>query len=129
MKNVTFLPGQKREYVIDFYHLADVCLVPLRDVPGFDTFIPSKMFEIMGCGKPIIASLRGEAAEILVKSGSAIVISPENPKELARAIHILKSNPEQRRKMGESGRCFVEKYYDRRMLARKYLDLIEKKLR
>lgn len=126
LQNVTFLPGQLREKVINFYHLSDVCLVPLRDVAGFSSFIPSKMFEIMACGKPIIASLRGEASDILIKSGAALVIPPENPEELVRAIKILKSDRQKCREMGQSGRAFVEKNYDRKMLARKYLNLIEK---
>ncbi len=124
--NVTFLPGQRKEMVVDFYHLADVCLVPLRDVPGFDSFIPSKMFEIMGCGKPIIASLRGESADILERSGAALIIPPENPEELVNAIRELKSDSEKCRKMGENGGAFVEGNYDRRVLARKYLGVLEK---
>jgi glycosyltransferase involved in cell wall biosynthesis len=126
LNNVTFLPGQPRERVADFYHLADVCLVPLRDVPGLSTFIPSKMFEIMGCGKPIIAPLQGEAADILNKSGAALVISPENPEELVRAIKVLKGDPERCQRMGWAGRLFVENNYDRKKLAREYLVLLEK---
>jgi len=126
LKNVTFLPGQPREKVIDFYHLANVCLVPLRDVLGLNTFIPSKIFEIMGCGKPIIASLRGETADILTKSEAALVIPPENPAELIKAIKILKSDPEMCWRMGQAGRTFVEENYDRKVLARKYLNLLEK---
>lgn len=126
LENVTFLRGQPREKVVDFYHLADVCLVPLRDVPGLNTFIPSKMFEIMGCGIPIIAPLRGEAADILERSGAALVIPPENPVELVSAIKALKSDPEKCWRMGQAGRAFVEKNYDRRILARKYLGVVEK---
>ncbi len=124
--NVTFLPGQPREKAVSFYHLSDVCLVPLRDVAGFSTFIPSKMFEIMACAKPIIASLRGESADILMKSGAALVVPPENPEELVRAIKILKGDSRKRSQMGQSGCAFVKKNYDRKMLARRYLDLIEK---
>ncbi len=124
--NVTFLPGQPREKVVSFYHLSDVCLVPLRDVAGFSTFIPSKMFEIMACAKPIIASLRGESADILMKSGAALVVPPENPEELVRAIKILKGDSRKRSQMGQSGCAFVKKNYDRKMLARRYLDSIEK---
>ena len=126
LENVTFLPGQRKEKVVDFYHLADVCLVPLRDVPGFDSFIPSKMFEIMGCGKPIIASLRGESADILGRSGAALVIPPEDPEELVNAIRELRSDFERCRRMGENGRTFVEGNYDRKVLARKYLGVLEK---
>lgn len=124
--NVTFLPGQPREKAVSFYHLSDVCLVPLRDVAGFSTFIPSKMFEIMACAKPIIASLRGESADILMKSGAALVIPPENPEELVGAIKILKGDSRKRSQMGQSGCAFVKKHYDRKMLARRYLDSIEK---
>jgi glycosyltransferase involved in cell wall biosynthesis len=126
LQNVTFLPGQPREKVVGFYHLSDVCLVPLRNISGLDTFIPSKMFEIMGCGRPIIAPLRGEAADILLKSGAALVIPPENPEELVKAIHILRSSPETCNRMGQNGHNFVEKNFDRKLLARNYLALLEK---
>lgn len=126
LQNVIFLPGQTRDKVVEFYRLADVCLVPLRDVPGLNSFIPSKMFEIMGCGKPIIAPLRGESADILTRSGAALVIPPENPVELVRAIKVLKSNPEKCRRMGQEGLAFVEKNYDRKILAMRYLTVIEK---
>lgn len=125
LQNVTFLPGQPREKVVGFYNLADACLVPLADVKGLDTFIPSKMFEIMGCGKPIIAPLQGESADILARSGAALIIPPENSEELVRAIKVLKTDPEKCRRMGQNGRAFVEKNYDRKILARKYLNLLE----
>ena len=38
---------------------ADVCLVPLRAVPLFRSFIPSKMFEILACGRPDPRVARG----------------------------------------------------------------------
>ena len=126
LKNVRFLPAQPRGKVIEFYRMADLCLVPLRNLPGFNTFIPSKMFEIMGCGKPIIAPLRGESAEILTRSGAALVIPPENPGELVHAINALKSDPEKCRIMGQAGRTFVEKNYNRKTLSRKYLSVLEK---
>lgn len=126
LPNLTFLPGQHREKVVDFYHLADACLVPLRDVAGLNTFIPSKMFEIMGCSKPIIAPLRGESADILTRSGAALVIPPENSGELVTAIKVLKNDPDRCRRMGQNGRAFVENNYDRKILAKKYLTVIEK---
>lgn len=126
LKNVTFIKGQTRGKVTDFYHLADACLVPLRNVPGLSNFIPSKMFEIMACGKPIIAPLHGESAEILKRSGSAVVILPENPKALLSAIVDLQDNPDRCKNLGISGRKFVEKYYDRKVLAKRYLTLLSR---
>ena len=126
LQNVTFMSGQLREKVSNFYHLADVCLVPLSNVPGLSTFIPSKMFEIMGCGKPIIAALRGESADILTKSSASLVIPPENPEELISAIKELKNDSDRCRRMGQNGRSFVENHYDRKILARKYLTILER---
>ena len=42
----------------------DIGLVPLRNIPLFKTFIPSKMFEMLAMKKPIVASVEGEAASI-----------------------------------------------------------------
>ncbi|MCK4823966.1 glycosyltransferase, partial [bacterium] len=126
LQNVRFIPGQPKEKIIDFYQLSDVCFVPLKDIQGFDTFIPSKMFEIMACEKPIIASLRGEAADILKQSGGALVIPPEDVKALVESIRFLKENPGQRQIMGRNGRIFVHKNYDRRKLALQYLTVLEK---
>lgn len=126
LKNVTFIKGQPKERVVHFYHLADACIVPLRNIHGLSTFVPSKMFEIMGSGKPIIAPLRGEAADILKRSGSAIVLPPEDPKALVKAIKDLEDNPESCKSMGIAGRKFVEENYGRKILARRYLNLLSR---
>ncbi len=126
LKNITFLPAQPKNKMRTFYNLADVCLVPLRNIPLFNSFIPSKMFEIMGCGRPILASLKGEAANILQQSGGAIIVPPENCKEIAEGILTLAHDKERCRVMGEQGKNFVSQKYDRIMLAKKYLKVMEK---
>lgn len=125
LPNLLFLPGQPRESVPDFYRASDLCLVPLRNVPLFSTFIPSKMFEIMACGRPIAASVRGEAATILNESGAAAVVEPEAVEELARVIEELSHSPERCSAMGKRGRAYVEENFDRRKLAEKYLAALE----
>ena len=59
--------------------------MPLRDVPLFATFIPSKMFEYLAAGKAVIGSVAGEAAQILAEAG-AVVVPPEDSDSLAAAI-------------------------------------------
>jgi len=125
MKNIKFVPGQPRERVPDFYRLSDVCLVPLKDIEGFKTFIPSKMFEIMACRRPIIGSLRGEAADILTRSGGALVIAPENKDALVDALLKLRKDPQLAADMSEKGRVFVEANYSRESLAKNYLAILE----
>ena len=125
LQNVTFHDSVTKEVVADYYALSDVCLIPLRNIPLFDTFIPSKIFEVMAVERPIIGSVRGEAAEILRKSHSAIVVEPEDYAALAAAIRTLYQQPERRKQMGGDGRRFVAAHYSRCALASEYKAVIQ----
>lgn len=61
-------------------------LVPLGDSPIFDLGIPSKVFDCMALGRPIIATVRREAAAVLEATGGNIVIEPGDEAGLAQAI-------------------------------------------
>ena len=124
LENVQFLDPVAKDAVKEFYALADVCLVPLRDIPLFETFIPSKMFEMMAMARPIVASVRGEAAEILRQSGGAMVVEPEDSSSIAQAILHLYDHEDQAHAMGQRGRRFVVENYSRCSLATAYLDVL-----
>ena len=82
------------------------------------------MFELLASGKPVVASVSGEAATILAQAG-ALVVEPEQPAALAAALATLAADPERRALMGRQGRLYVEVNFDRRHLAARYLDLLE----
>jgi glycosyltransferase involved in cell wall biosynthesis len=124
LKNVLFYEPVDKEGVGRFYTLADVCLVPLRNIPLFDSFIPSKMFEIMAMERPIVGSVRGEAADILKRSKGALVVEPEDSKAIAEAILYLYHHKRERHAMGQEGRRFVSENYSRRSMANKYLEVL-----
>jgi glycosyltransferase involved in cell wall biosynthesis len=125
LKNIRFLEPVDRRGVQAFYSMADLCLVPLRNIPLFDAFIPSKMFEIMSVGRPILASLRGEPAEILRRSGSAEIVEPEDAAAIATAVQVLASDTQRLRQMGDAGSQFVRREYSRAILARRYIEVIK----
>ena len=125
LANVVFVGGVPKDEVLRWYRLADVGLVPLRDVPLFATFIPSKMFELLACGVPIVGSVAGEAAEILRESGGARVTPPEDVAAIEREIRALHADAALRRGLGEAGRAFVAERYSRRKLAAEYLAILE----
>lgn len=124
LPNVRFIPGQPKQAMASWYAAADAVLVPLRNIPLFETFIPSKMFEIMACGRPIVGSVKGEARDILERSQGALIVDPEDSAAIARAIQSLRQAPELAHRLGEAGNRFVRDHYDRRALARLYLDLL-----
>ncbi len=124
LRNVTLLPGVPAAEVPALLAAADICLVPLRDVPLFTTFIPSKIFEYLAAGKAVIGSVRGEAAQILREAGAAVV-PPEDGVALADAIRDLAADPRRRLAMGRAGRSHVEQCYDRVALAREYHKILD----
>jgi glycosyltransferase involved in cell wall biosynthesis len=122
--NVALLPGVASAELPALLAAADICLVPLRKVPLFATFIPSKMFEYLAAGKPVIGSVAGEAAQILAEAG-AVVVPPEDSGSLAAAIAALAADPQLRAEIGRAGRVFVERFHDRAALAREYRKILE----
>jgi glycosyltransferase involved in cell wall biosynthesis len=124
LRNVTLLPGIPHEQVPALLAAADICLVPLCDVPLFSSFIPSKMFEYLAAGKPVVGAVAGEAAQILREAG-ALVVPPADSAALAAAIQTLAVDPRRRQAMGRQGRCYVEKYFDRATLAGLYRKLLD----
>lgn len=124
INNVTFIDSQAKEMMPDFYCISDICLIPLKNIEIFKTFIPSKMFEIMACGIPIVASLEGESADILKESNAALVVEPDDSEAIKKALLELKNNEVLYRQLKENGPKFVEENYSRKKLAEKYLEII-----
>jgi len=124
LQNVIMRPSVGKADVPGLYAAADVCLVPLRDVPLFEAFVPSKLFEVLAAGRPIIGAVRGEARDILVRSGGALLVDPERGDQLAEAVAQLRADPTLRAELASRGRAFAENFYDRDTLAARYLDLL-----
>ena len=90
LTNVVFLDPQPKERMPEVWSLCDVALVHLRDLPEFAEVIPSKIFEAMGMGLPIlIAAPRGEATRLVEDEGAGIAVAPEDPNALAAAVRRL----------------------------------------
>jgi colanic acid biosynthesis glycosyl transferase WcaI len=90
--------------------LADVLLVHLRDTHLFRITIPSKIQAYLAAGKPIIAGVRGDAADIIRSSGAGKVAVPENAAEIVdKLLEVCHLSDDERKGMGISGRGFYEK--------------------
>lgn len=128
LTNVEFIPSQPRSDMPEFYAAADLCLVPLKKRNVFLTNIPSKMFEIMACARPILLGAEGQAKEVLEQAGAGIAFAPEDADALASAICALKDDPEKCRRFGESGRQYVEQHCNRALKAKEMLAVLEQAL-
>lgn len=102
----------------------DVALVPLKRHPLFTGVLPSKIFVAMGAAVPVVGSVGGEARDVIVKSLGGICVEPENASQIAEAVLQLYRDPELRRSLGENGRRYVTKHFNRRDVARKFEQLL-----
>lgn len=122
--NVAVLPPVSRDAVPAWLAAADVLFISLKDIPLFHGAVPSKTYEAMAAGKPIVLAARGEAPALLQEAGSGIVVPPEDPDALAAAWRRLVQDPELRRNLGGRGRALIMERYDRSALARRFLAIV-----
>lgn len=116
--NVTFLDPQPKERMARIWSLCDVALVHLKDSPAFADVIPSKIFEAMGMGLPILlAAPKGEASRIVEDDGAGLAVAPEDPAALAEAVLRLKSDPALRRRLAEGALRAAPRYSRARQAA------------
>lgn len=79
---------QPRAKALGFQHAADVLL--LITAPDKASIATSKLFEYLAANKPILALTRGtEAARIVRETGAGVVVSPDEPEEIAEAIKAI----------------------------------------
>jgi glycosyltransferase involved in cell wall biosynthesis len=124
--NVTVRPPIEKAETPAFYSSCDVCLVPLAPIPVFQETVPSKLFEIMACERPVLASLDGEARTIVEQSGAGIVVPPGDARAIADGILRMRAIPEnERERMGGNGRAYVTEHYNRDKLAAYYLTILQ----
>jgi colanic acid biosynthesis glycosyl transferase WcaI len=117
LKNITFLGIQPHHKMPLLLAGADVCLVPLRRAPLFEGALPSKMYEIMACARPMLLGVNGEARRLTEQeAGAALFVEPENPSSLVASLLYMYEHPEIAELMGWRGRAFVEARFDRDQL-------------
>ena len=77
----------------DLFARVDALLVTLRDEPIFALTIPGKIQSYLACGRPVIAALNGEGAEVVRRAQAGIACSAEDPDALAAAVAQMAALP------------------------------------
>ena len=123
--NALTLSGISREEVIPYLCGADILMVVLREDDFFRSAIPSKFFDYMAAGKPIVSNVDGELREIMETYNTGIYFSLRQEGSFQAAIERLANDPELRRQMGENGRKLVREKFLRSKLADEAVRTIE----
>ncbi|MBO6974264.1 MAG: glycosyltransferase family 4 protein [Prochlorococcus marinus CUG1435] len=127
--NVTFLPADIKSKFISKLRNADACIIPLRKLDIFKGAIPSKIFDALALGIPIILGVDGEARELFIeKANAGIFYEPENHQELAKGLIKIYNNKNLENKiLGKNGKAFVFNNFDRDHLNKKLINHLAEK--
>jgi glycosyltransferase involved in cell wall biosynthesis len=102
LQNVIFIDSVPKADVVRYWSLLDASIIHLRDTELFSTVIPSKLFESMGMGIPILHGVPGESADIVEREGIGIVFSSGDSKALHTALSSLKEDTARYNELKES---------------------------
>lgn len=126
LENARFMPFQPYEDVPWLRASSDVQVSLYKNGAANDSF-PSKIYEIMASGRPLLASAEaGSGVEDLVKTAECgVCVSPGDPERLAAAILHLYRNQGLRETMGERGRRYAEDKHSKSAAVQGYQKILQ----
>jgi glycosyltransferase involved in cell wall biosynthesis len=123
LDNVTFIDSVTKDLVARYWSLLDVSVIHLRKTELFTTVIPSKLFECMGMGLPVLHGVAGESADIVREEGVGTVFEPENATQLVEQLQFMQGDRQAYE--GYRTQCLVAaKKFDRTTMAMKMLQVV-----
>jgi len=120
LDNVVFIDSVPKDEVVKYWSLLDVSVIHLRKTKLFTTVIPSKLFECMGMGIPVLHGVMGESADIVTKEGVGLLFEPENADKLCKGLWKLKDDTKLYNRLKANCLTSAPKY-ERKVLAGRML--------
>ena len=122
--SVIFHGRKPKSDMPQYYGIADVCLVSLRDEGAVSWTIPGKVQEYMSAGKPILASISGDTEYIINDARCGKALKNDDIEGIAETIQEWVKNPSVLKDMGKSSRS----YYEEHFTLKKHVDVLEQEL-
>lgn len=123
LDNIIFIDSVPKDQVARYWSLLDVSIIHLKKTDLFTTVIPSKLFECMGMGLPVLHGVAGESADIVRNEGVGIVFEPENATQLIAGLMQMRYDRPAYEQYQKN--CLeAAKKYDRSALAQRMLEIL-----
>lgn len=123
LRNVIFISNRPRNEIPSIIAGCDAYIVPLKKLDLFLGAIPSKLFEPLAMGKPIILGVDGEARELFINKGKCgLYYEPENSSSLEKCISTLANSKDMVKELGENGRRYVCENFDRKKIGDRFYE-------
>jgi glycosyltransferase involved in cell wall biosynthesis len=108
-----------------YQHLQAAAIGLVCNQPAHDYHLaqPTKLFEYMSAGLPVIASAFELWHEVVEGNECGMTVDPTSPRKIAKTINYLLQHPDLRRRMSENGRTAILEEYNWDRERRKLLSL------
>ena len=114
LQNVTFAGPQSKADMRAFLQMADVCVATLQNIAMFRMTYPNKVFDYLAAGRPVVLGIDGVIRQVVEEADAGVFVPPGNSAALANAIRELANDPERGRQLGQNGREYVARKFNRR---------------
>ena len=108
-ENVRFTGYIPQESLKDYFNESRLFVLPSQ-APELETF-GIVLLEAMACGRPVVTTKIAGMAEDIIRSSSGIIVEPDSPGELVRAILSILKDEYAAEKMGENGLHLIREKY------------------
>jgi glycosyltransferase involved in cell wall biosynthesis len=125
LDNVHFLSSTPKQDMLEVLASSQACIAILKPLDAFKTTYPNKVFDYMAAGRPVILAIDGVIREVVRDAEAGIFVRPGQSDEMAQAILRLQQDRGLGRRMGLSGRSFIERHFDREVLAARMLGMMK----
>jgi colanic acid biosynthesis glycosyl transferase WcaI len=120
LTNISFLGWLPEAKIQPLLASADVLLLHLRDDPLFRITIPHKVYVYLATGRPVLAAVSGESAEVVRDANAGLTCPPGDPIQLAETVRCFAAmGALEREGYGQRGREAACDQYSRSQLTRK----------
>jgi len=129
LRNVRFVDAVDSESVPALLASADIAIVPLSEqLAGtiLSGAVPSKLYEGMASGIPIVLVSEGEAVDVLAAAGGGVAVEPGDVDGLANVLRRLAASSSEREALGAAGRRAAVERHDRRVICDGFIDALER---
>lgn len=126
LENLSFHDFVPHDRMPDYLAALDASIVHLRPDPLFETVIPSKIFEAMAMGVPIVMAVAGESAGLVREADAGECIPSGEPEAMAKLVQQLAADPARCREMAANGRRAASERFSRRAQAQRMLQSLER---
>jgi len=126
LDNISF-PGQLvPELMPGLMDRASTLLIALSDHKILSLTVPSKLQAYLSAGKPILGSINGEAAKIIIESKSGFVAPANSSPKLAEIIlKVYHLSDSRRKKMGMNGKKYFNENFNHFVLTKELISIFK----